>query len=117
MNKKLRKVLLAVALLVSVPLVLPSCGTPPTQRVAQVQTLKAVGHSAETAIELSAKLYRDGKITAAKAREIADLYDKKFQPAYRLAVSAVKANLDSPASPELVDLAQQLLNLSLEYTK
>lgn len=88
-----------------------SCSIPPSQRVVTVQTLKAVGQSAETAVSVSAQLYQSGQITAAQARQVMDFYDNKFQPSYRIAVSAANADLSSVASPDLLTLASQLSNL------
>lgn len=95
---------------------LTSCAAPST-RVVQVQSLKAVGHSAEAAVSLSAQLYRDGLITAAQARLVMAFYDERFQPAYRVAVTAVQANLDSIASPDVIDLAAQLSSLVASFQK
>jgi len=91
------------------------CGTPPSERVAQVQTLKAVGHTAEAAVALSAQLYRDGVIDAVQAHRVLNIYDLKFQPAYRVAVATVNANLDSIASPDLVALASEIASLVASY--
>jgi len=87
----------------------------PSARVVQVQTLKAVGQSTESAVSLSAQLYRDAKITPAQARQVMDFYDQKFQPAYRVAVVAVNSNLDSIASPDLANLAAQLSALVVQF--
>src|SRR5689334_9698866 len=92
---------------VAMPMIESGCAAP-SGRVVQVQTLKAVGHTAESAVALSAQLYRDHRITADQARAVNTLYDVKLQPAFRVAVNAVQMNLDSVASPELVDLAAQL---------
>ncbi len=102
---------------VAMPVVLTSCTTPPSARVVQVQTLKAVGQAAEASVALSAQLYRDGRISVVHARQIIDLYDAKFQPAFRLAVTAAGSNLDSAASPDLATLASELANLVASYTK
>ncbi len=91
------------------------CGTPPSARVVQVQTLKAVGQSAEAAVTLTANLYAAKRISDAQARQVKDFYDQKFQPAFRVAVAAVKANLDSLASPDLQSLANQLSNLVASF--
>lgn len=91
------------------------CATPPSGRVAQVQTLKAVGHSAEAAVSLAANLYAAKRITAEQARQVMALYDVRFQPAFRLAVAAANANLDSFASPDLVGLAAQLTALVASF--
>lgn len=113
------RILFIIALAVgaiAVPFLETSCAAP-SERVVQVQTLKAVGHTADAAVALSAQLYRDGRITAVQARQIMDFYDQKFQPAFRVAVSAVQANLDSIASPDLANLASQLSSLVLQYQK
>lgn len=99
-----------------VPVYTTSCSAPST-RVAQVQTLKAVGHTAEAAVATSAQLYGAHLITDKQARDVMDLFDGKFQPAYRVAVNAVNANLDSIASPELVSLAAQLATIVASYQK
>lgn len=114
MKKILRLVSLAV-LALTIPLMQTACQTAPSARVAQVQTLKSVGQVAEAAVALSAQLYGAQKITAAQAREVADFYDRKFQPAFRLAASAVSANLDSFANPEIIGLANDLVALVLKY--
>jgi hypothetical protein len=93
------------------------CSSPPSSRVAQVQTLKAVGQSAEGAVQLSARLYQGGSITADQARQVMDFYNTKFQPAFRIAVAAVNANLDSLASPDVSALASQLSALVLSFKK
>lgn len=93
------------------------CTAPASKRVAAVQTLKAVGHSAEAAVTLTANLYAANRITAAQAKQVMDLYDHRFQTAFRIAVSAVNANLDSFASPELVELAAQLSALVASFAQ
>lgn len=112
----MKKLLIALCLATALPLAPIGCKTPPSERVVQVQTLKSVGHIAEAAVSSSAQLYAAGLITAAQARRVADLYDKEFQPAFRIAVNAVKANLDSIASPELAGLAAQLAALVAQYS-
>lgn len=91
------------------------CQTAPSQRVVQVQTLKGVGHSAEAAVALAANLYSAGRISVAQLRQVADFYDTKFQPAFRVAVAAVNANLESVASPDLTALAAQLSALVASF--
>lgn len=117
MRSSLRILLVFGCLIFAAPvaLVVTGCGNP-SSRVTQVQTLKAVGHTAESAVALSAQLYRDKRITADQARAVNVLFDTKFQPAFRVAVNAVQMNLDSVASPELIDLAAQLSNLVSSYT-
>ncbi len=109
--------LLFIAILAIVPVLQTGCSTAPSSRVQQVQTLKAVGQSAEAAVASAAQLYNSKTITAVQAQQVADIYDKKFQPAYRLAVAAVNANLDSVASPDLIALAAQLSALVLTFTQ
>jgi hypothetical protein len=114
--KRILLCMLASVMLAIAPLTYSGCSTPPTERTAAVQTLKAVGHSAEAAVELSAKLYQDGRITAAQARQVLDLYNLKFQPAYRVAVTAAQADLSSAASPDLLRLANDLTQLVVQLT-
>lgn len=92
-----------------------ACTTAPEQRqVAQTQSLIATGQIAETAVGVAAQLFRDGRITAAQARSVMDLYDRDFQPAFRVAVAASQNNL-AAATPELVSLASQIANLVSQY--
>jgi len=103
-------VALFLALLIA-PALQTGCSTPPSARVKTVQTLLAVGHSAEATVALSAQLYRDHRITAVQAQAIIDFYNLKFQPAYRVAVLAAQSNYDSLASPDLLALAAALAAL------
>lgn len=89
---------------------------PPAQRVVAVQTLKSVGEAAEATVTLSAKLYADNKITSVQARAVFDFYNQKFQPAFRLAVAAVKADVSSAASPDLIALGLKLADLVPQFT-
>ena len=112
----MRRFLFLLCLVLVVP-TFHGCSSTPNERTAYVQTLKAVGATAESAVSLSAQLYRDGRITPAQAREVADFYDKKFQPVFRLAVSTAKADISTVASPDLVALASQLASLVTSLTK
>ncbi len=89
----------------------PGCSAPPTERVAAVQTLKAIGASRDAAMQTAASLFRGGKITAAQWERVASFHDTKFAPAYRLAVAAVKADLTSLASPDLQAIWQELFTM------
>jgi hypothetical protein len=111
----MKKIALILALALAVPLAPVGCSTPPNERVAAVQTLKSVGQTAEAAVTLSAQLYRDGKITAAQARQVMDLYDGKFTPAFRFAVSAARSDLSAIASPDVMNLATQLSTLVASF--
>lgn len=113
----MKKLLVLLALAMALPVLPTGCSTPPSERVAAVQTLKAVGHTAEAAVATSAQLYGSKVITPQQARAVMDLYNLRFQPAFRTAVSAVNANLDSFASEELVTLAAQLATLVASYQK
>lgn len=115
--KKLTYLLLFVAALgfASCPVFLTSCSTAPAGRVVQVQTLKAVGHSAEAVVASAAQLYAAGTISADQAKQITAFYDTKFQPAFRVAVTAVNSNLDITAPEDLVLLSTQLAALLLQF--
>lgn len=110
---------LALACVCLAPVFNTGCaaGAPPSARVVQVQTLKAVGHSAEAAITLTANLYAAKQITDTQAREVMTFYDRTFQPAFRVAVAAVNANLESLAPADLQSLANQLNNLVASLAK
>jgi polyhydroxyalkanoate synthesis regulator phasin len=99
---------LIILLLACAPAFTTSCTTAPSSRVVAVQTLKSVGQTAETSVAISAQLYKDGRITAGQARQVMDVYDKQFQPAFRIAVITANSNLESIASPDLMNIATQL---------
>jgi hypothetical protein len=111
----LRSCAIALALATALPVMQTGCSTPPSERVQAVNTLKAVGHTAEAAVAATAQFYAAGKISAEDARKVNDLYNLKFQPAFRVAVNAVNSNLESVATPELIALAAQLSSLVLTF--
>ncbi len=110
-----RSLWLLIGLSMAIPAPFTGCSTPPSSRVTQVQTLKAVGEAAEAAVAASARLFYAGAITSAQAKQIADIYDNKFQPAFRVAIVAVNANLESVASPDLIAIAAQMSSLILSF--
>ena len=112
--KSLKLLFLVVGLAFS-PVLFSSCGTPPSQRVVTVQTLKAVGETAEAAVKVSAGLYASHQISDVQARAVIALYDQRFQPAFRVAVATANADLSSIASPELLNIAAQLSQLVASY--
>jgi len=114
--KHFKNLLLIVALAVT-PVAYVGCKTAPNERVQTVISLKVAGQLAESAVASSAILYRDGIIDADDARKVADFYDKKFQPAYRTAVTFARADLNSPATPEVAALAAELSNLVLQLSR
>lgn len=107
-QRKGRSILAAIALAfaISSP-AFHGCSTPPSQRVAAVNTLKSIGAAADAAMRVAAGAYHDGRLTAAQWAKIAEAHDR-FQALYNVAVAGVQANLDSIASPDLVSLAAQL---------
>ena len=115
-NRILSVASFALAALFVSPAIFTGCGTPPGARVVQVQSLKAAGHTAESAVALSAQLFRDGKISAGQARDVLDFYNTRFQPVFRLAVQSANSNLDSVASPDLLSLASQLSSLVASFS-
>jgi hypothetical protein len=110
----MKRILLILLLAVS-PVIFPACSTPPDQRVVYVQTLKAVGESAEATVALSAHLYSTGVITAKEANQIRSLYDDSFQPAFRAAVAAAHGDLNTASSPALAQLGADLAALLTKY--
>ncbi len=110
------KKLLLILLIAVTPAIHTGCGSP-TSRNATVATLLTVGHTAEAAVSLSAQLYADGKITEAQAYAVLDGYNRKFQPAYRIARTAAKFDPNAIAPLELVSLASELTNLVNSYRK
>lgn len=90
------------------------CKTAPSERVQVVTTLKALGAARDTAMQVAGQLWLSGKIDDAQRDKIIDFHDNKFQPAYRIAVAGVQADL-TLASPDLVNLFAQLQALIPSY--
>ena len=114
--KTLRALAFALSFAFAVPLVGPGCQTAPSERVAAVLSLKGVGAARDAAMKTAAQLLKDGRISLVQWRRIADLHDHRLQPAYRLAVAVVKADLSSAASPDVVALLNILLETIAEFT-
>lgn len=93
-----------------------SCSTAPSGRVQTVQTLAAVGLTAKSSINEAAQMLKRGEITVAQWQKVAKVYDTQFQPTYAVAVKAVRSDLSSVASPELVALAAQIAALVAQLT-
>lgn len=118
MKTKLRFFLLPVLVwagFFALPIIQTGCSTPASARNAQYATLKAVADTADAAVAESAHLYATGVITAAQAIQVKTFYDSRFQPAFRLAVAAARADLSSAASPDLLSLASQLSSLVVSF--
>ena len=109
--------LIALLGLFAAPVALISCKTAPTERVATVRTLQAIGITAQTSMEVAAKLRVGGKITERQWQDIAAFHDNRYIPAYRLAIATAAADLSSPASTDLVILVSQLAALVAELEK
>lgn len=109
--RKILFLLIACTALVATPVLTTSCTSAPSSRVTEVKTLKTVAVSVDAAMKVAAQLYKDGKITAGQWLKIADFHDNTFQPAFKLAVSSVQADLSSVASPDILGLAAQLADL------
>ncbi len=113
----MKKLLLIISLTFAVPVAVLETGcttTPSTQNI-EVQTLKAVGQSAEGAVALSAQLYQAKTITADQARQVMDFYNLKFIPVFKLAVATAHSDLSSIASPDVLALASQLSALVISF--
>lgn len=117
MKTPLRIIAICIALAFGPTLALTSCATPPDQRTATVHTLQTVGHAAEGAVEVSAILYKTGKINGDQAQAVITFYNSKFQPAFRLAVSAAKFDTTAIAPQDVLNLANQLQALVDSYRK
>lgn len=113
---KIRALFLSLTLLAAVPLAPTGCQTAPAERTTQVTTLKVLGASRDAAMKTAAQLLKDGKITWEQWDKIAKAHDK-FQTAYRLAVAAVKADLSSAASSDLMALWGELAALVTTFQK
>jgi hypothetical protein len=92
------------------------CSTAPSARVQAVQTLGVLGSSAKAGMDSATQLLAQGSITVAQWQKVADFYDHRWQPAYALAVTAARSDLGSIASPDVTNLAVQLLALVASLT-
>lgn len=100
--------------LAPMPALLSSCAAP-SSRVQEVKTLKAVGLAVDGTMKVAAQMLHNGQLSPATWQKLAQIHDEQFRPAYNLAVSAVQTNLDSFASPDLVNLASQLSAILAPY--
>lgn len=99
--------LLAFSALLLCPLAFTGCQQPPSERVAVVTTLRVLGATAQASMDASTDLLARGSISVAQWHQVADFYDRKWQPAFRVAVSTSGSDL-TLASPELSRLAVEL---------
>ncbi len=106
----MKTILLCLALSVA-PLGLVACKTAPAARVSEVRTLEAVGLAAKATLDAAAGMLAKGQITVDQWRSVSSFYMSKWQPAYTAAVVAVRSDLSSPASPDLLALALQFAAL------
>ena len=119
MKKHLDLILAAAALMLAcifTPLALTGCNTPPDSRVVAVQSLKAVGASAEASMQLAGQLYQAGKITSGQLIAVANFYDGKFQPTFRIAVLAANSDVTAIAPTDVSALATQLATLVASFS-
>ncbi len=113
---KILKLILCLAIAVFIGFGSTSCATAPSDRVQVVQTLAAVGITAKSSVDQAARMLARGEITVVQFRKIGDFYDRTFQPAYTIAVNAVRSDLSSIAAPELIGLSAQLAALVAQLT-
>lgn len=111
----MNRLLLALCLALASPLAPIACKTAPSERVTEYQTLKTIALSVDAAMKVSVKLLQEGKIDGAQWGKIAVAH-ARFQQAFKLALSAVQSDL-SPASPDLIRLAGELLSIVASYQK
>lgn len=117
--KTLRSLITAVCLLalVSSPVLTTGCQNTATSQATKYKTLAAVGAAAQAAMDSATQLLKSGTITIPQFRKISTFYDTKFQPTFRLAVTAAQADLSSLASPDLTALLLQFTTLVAEVSK
>lgn len=114
--KKLITVLLMATLAIAAPVLQTGCQVPVDQRTQAYQTLRIVGQSAKASMDTATALLKQGSIRLDQWQRVATIYDTSFQPAFRLALDASMSNLDSFASPDLINLAGQMAVIITELT-
>ena len=77
----------------------------------KVHSIQAMGESAKATLDGAAFLYVKGKITKEQWTTIADFYDNKFQPAFRLLL----ASQNSGRKEEVAALLVRFTNLVASY--
>lgn len=107
----MKTLLLIIALCVAVPMATTSCTIAPSARVVQARTLGILGTTAKTGMDGATQLLKQGRISVDQWRNVANFYDLRWQPAFNLAVAAVRADLSSIASPDLQKLADEFAAL------
>ncbi len=114
----MKKFLFVLTLAFAVPatVLTTGCPTTATTKSTEVTTLKIVGGTAKAALDSSAVLLKEGRITVAQWQRIADAYDHTFQPTFNLAVAAVNSDLSTVASPDIIALAAKFAAVVAEVT-
>lgn len=117
--KTLRSIFTAICLLAIVAspaLTTTGCQNTATSQSTKYRTLAAVGAAAQAAMDSTTAMLKAGTITVAQFQKVADCFDGKFQPAFRFAVAAARADLSSVASPDITALLVQFTGLVAELS-
>lgn len=105
---------LAACLMALTPIIQTGCTT--TQQTVTYNTLYSVQKGVIAAYSGYNDLVVAGKIDAASLPSVAKAY-QKYQVAYSLALSAAQFNPQAIAPPDVIQLANELLNAISLFTK
>jgi hypothetical protein len=114
-KKRITILLMSLSLLVAVPVFNTGCPARTQQKTEAVayRTLSAVDLTVSTALKVYAEAYVDGNVTVEQHNRVANMHDK-YRVAMSTAIAAARLNLNAPASVELTNIADALVNLIKE---
>lgn len=78
-------------------------------RTVAYKTLASVKYTVDAQMTAYGAACRQGLVTAEKQKEIDNLFDNKFQPAFHAAVLAAKMDYKAAAPEDIVKLATELI--------
>jgi hypothetical protein len=107
--KKLNLLVLLITLAVVPPTII-SCSGCSTARQTSYKTLSAVAHTVDTALKAYADARVAGKVDDATHAKVVDI-KLRYEKAFLAAATAAQANLESPATSDLVTIATQLIEV------
>ena len=113
--KKLNLLVLLITLAVVPPTII-SCSGCSTARQTSYKTLSVVAHTVDTAMKAYADVRVAGKVSDATHAKVVDV-KLRYEKAFLAAATAAQANLESPASSDLIEIATQLVNIINSATK
>jgi hypothetical protein len=107
--KKLNLLVLLITFAVVPPTII-SCPGCMSARQVSYKTLSAIAHTVDTAMKAYADERVAGRVPDETHAKVVDI-KLRYEKAFLAAATAAQANLEAPASSDLVEIATQLVNV------